>query len=169
MDIMGQPTSATYAVSMGESGFGIEGATGDDRLLMTDCFFEASGVPASITLFSITPGDYLFYLYGWATPLDGASGTSGQTTFDIGIPGGNSKTVVLDYEGPWPGMQVEGNTFAKVQVFIPDFATAIGIGLRPSGEGISIIQGMQMVPIPAPPAAAFTAILALACSTRRRC
>lgn len=141
----------------------ISGADAEDFALMGDYLYNTGG--RTLHLAGLT-GDYTFYLYGWAAPLDGPFGTGGTTPFKIAIPGGNTKQVTLDYFAPWPGMQVEGNSFVKVDVHIPSSASFIIISVDPPGLGYSIIQGMQIVPIPAPPAAAL--LLGAGVLSRRR-
>lgn len=161
----GQTSFVTYTNSMFDGSVSIPGAGGDDAVLMSDYLYNSGGRTLHLT--NLT-GDFMFYLYGWAAPLDGPSGTGGTTTFKIGIPGGNSQQVTLDYSDPWPGMQVEGNTYAKIQVHIPSFASFIIVSVDPPGLGYSIIQGMQIAPIPGPPVAVVGLVGGVAVVRRRR-
>jgi len=168
-DINGNQTSALIIQSgMGVGHTEVPGATGNDSLLMRT-YFSAGDSTDSVSLRSLMPGDYLLYVYGWSSHLDGSSGTSGVTDFEITVAGSGSGVYRLDYKAPtWPGMQVEGETYLEIPVSVhPSGNRRISISLMPSGEGISIIQGLQLVAVPAPsiPAAA---MLATAWAFRRR-
>lgn len=148
----------------------IPGAVGGDEALMETALMAAT--PKSMFIRDLLPGKYDLYLYGWAAVWDGPSGTPGFTDFGVFVTGTGSGVYRLDYSsGPWPGMQIENQTYLKVPItleFGSNGRTLLSVDQAGIGEGFMIMQGMQLVRIPAPAAPALAALFACAAIHRRR-
>lgn len=148
----------------------IPGAGAGDEALMETALI-AESVQRSLSIRDLLPGEYDLYLYGWGAQWEG-SGTSGITDFGVFVTGFGSGTYRLDYpSGPWPGMQIENKTFIKVPItleFGSNGRTFLSVNQAGLGEGFTLIQGMQLVMIPAPAAPLLVALFAGAMVRRRR-
>lgn len=150
----------------------IAGASGGDEVLMESVMYAASATgPKSLIVRDLAAGPYALYLYGWGSPW---TTTGGISEFHVTIAdGAGSGVYALDFKQQnWPGMQIENETYLRIPITLLPNAdtgqTKLTVQLLGgSGNGISIIQGLQLVSVPAPAVPA-VAMLATAWAVRRR-
>lgn len=164
-DIHGTATDASFASGGGVTLFDIAGATGDDERLMESLIQVQATDPTGI--FGLRAGLYDVYVYSWL-PRD-----EGTRTVHIAAFNGDGTTNVvaeITYGGPWPGQQVEGETFARLTIDVIDGRNFIGLGIS-GGFGKELtnaLNGIQIVPIPAPGSAALCFSLGAIALRRKR-
>ena len=160
-DINGSLTS----VRLGGSSVGVlnlDGATGNDELLMETVYQMSPSTLVSLT--NLAPGHYDLYAYSWF-PLDSDT----HTVFFTARNGASEVIDSLTFGGPWPGGQIEGITFARIPVEVlpgRNFLTLNVVG--GSAKSSNVLNGLQLVPIPAPGSAAFLFGVATLIAPRRR-
>lgn len=109
----------------------------------------------------LLPGAYDIYVYSWRGSND--QGTPGIV---VSAPGGPYGLSIASGQ-PWPGQQVLGVTYGVVRIDLGANGT-FGISGFAGGEGTAPINGIQIVPVPAPGAAILGPLAGLAFTRRRR-
>ena len=140
VDLAGNPTPITtsvvsYGNGAGDFAFNNAGTTGDDQALMDD--LQDIGAGTSITFWTfdgLADGPYDLYTYAWA-PDDATF----VTTVTIS---GRGNTVSTG--GAWPGMHVEGVTYARHCVQVTGGQLVVEV--QAAGQGFATLNGFQLVP-----------------------
>jgi hypothetical protein len=172
-DLNDQATSAiAVSYTNGQSTTTIPDASLDDNTLMSDYVLGAqnSGV---VSLLGLSAGTYKIYLYAW----DGLPGHDPANNH-IELRGiyGNTQAqhqflTSTTFDGVWPGSHVQGETFATASFTLSE-GDFFQIDLIPQGSGedpyVGILQGFQLVMVPAPASAALLMGGALSAARRRR-
>jgi len=163
VDINGNSTPVRYA-SEANGGFllDIQGATPDDKLLM-DSALSVQSTRSAATFSNLQPGLYDLYIYCWAGNLLGPKDVTIRAFTGAGqVVGG------VRYGEQWPGQQVLGETYDKLRVEVtPGDGQYIDIAIQAFGD-FNVINGVQLVPIPAPATLTLAPAALLACRRRRR-
>lgn len=141
------------------------GTFGDDERLMESLQSVRATDPTGV--FGLRAGRYDVYVYSWL-PRD-----EGTRTVHIVAFNGDGTTEVkaeITYGGPWPGHQVEGETFARLTIDVIDGRNFIGLGIS-GGFGKELtnaLNGIQIVPIPALASSSLCLALGALALRRRR-
>lgn len=161
----GQTTSARIdgSVGGGWTQQDIPGATGGDEALMETVTIRPKN-GNQLVLLDIEPGFYDLYLYMWGGHFQGED-RNGFGVFN----GVDTLTGGVDFDGVWPGGHVEGVTYRSVRIeILPQFGGFIvNYGSRDADN--AYVNGLQLVPVPAPSTLFFAPLAGLiACRRRRR-
>lgn len=125
-------------------------------------FGNAMDTGANYQVIGLEPGWYDFYIYAWAGMSPGYT----ESIVTLGVLG----DVHTHFTSVWPGKHVEGETYGKLTIEVTEPNSNIGMGLVPLGgelDPVSVINGLQIVQIPAPSALGISGIM-LAAGRRRR-
>ncbi len=172
-DLNDQATSVVaVSYTAGQSTTAIQNASADDNALMSD-YVSGSQSSGVVSLFGLSAGTYKIFLYAW----DGLPGHDPANNH-IELRGifGNAQTqqqflVSITFDQTWPGSHVHGVTFATAS-FMLSQGDFLQIDLIPQGSGedpyLGILQGFQLVMVPAPTSAAVLIGCAVAAARRRR-
>lgn len=118
-----------------------------------------------IRMTDVQPGWYNVFVYAWGGNL-GWNHSLRVGTFNGDGMSGEFSTVT--YTTQWPGQQVYGVTYVALSIqVLPEFGL-LGVSLSsPPVQGFNAVNGIQIVPIPAPGALATLAIAPLLRRRRR--
>jgi hypothetical protein len=147
----------------------IGGPSAEDNNLMSDFVRGAIDLSPSVDILGLKSGEYRVLVYAWG----GVPGADPHLNFtDIVVTAGNTTVSrTLLFNSTWPRLQIEGITFAQLRLFVED-GDALSISVTaPVGnenQNIAIIQGFQLVLVPAPTSAALLIGCAVAAARRRR-
>jgi hypothetical protein len=140
-DLSGDTTTAQlYCQLAGKAIYDFVGGSPDELAMMNTAGLFG-GLDNRLSVISLNPGVYDVYVYACGSP----------TFENLIITGGNSSTTVTIERGGWPGMQVEGRTYAKARLTLTPQANALTVIC--TNATLSPIAGLQIVPVPAPGAA----------------
>lgn len=116
----------------------------------------------TLSMTGIAPGPYRLYIYCWLGSVLGSQ----EVHFKVSN-GVTNHNVTVSFDSVWPGGHVEGETYAVVPVDVtPEFGF---IGCRMGfNSGFNVVNGLQLVPVPAPGAAAVMLGLPLIAFRSRR-
>lgn len=161
-----------FVDSMGKSQAEIPGASGGDEALMESMMWTGASQTRDITISALSAGAYDLFIYAWGSPW---SNTGGVSDFNVTLHDGTGSGFYrLDFElSAWPGTHIQDETYLRIPITMAPNAstdqTKLIVSLPGgSGEnGIEIIQGIQLVKVPAPSVPA-AAMLATAWAFRRR-
>lgn len=162
-DINNMPTAARLGSSSGSQLFEIAGASGGDEALMESVF--SIGVGSNLlSLTNLLPGQYDLYAYSWGGHLFG-SRTVGFTVRN----GIDTYIDSLAFNETWPGQQVLGETFVRIPVEVLEGRNFLTLSMGGGGsKTFNVLAGLQLVPIPAPGAAAVFLAASVLAARRRR-
>ncbi|MBL8964828.1 MAG: hypothetical protein JNK70_12240 [Phycisphaerae bacterium] len=163
LNTAGQATTVRYATSSNSVILlGIDGAAPNDKLLM-DSAMPVDPSDAAAVFSNLQPGLYDLYIYCWAGNLLGPKDVTIRAFTGAGqVVGG------VRYGEQWPGQQVLGETYDKLRVEVtPGDGQYIDIAIQAPGD-FNVINGVQLVPVPAPGALALAPAALLAGRRRRR-
>lgn len=122
-----------------------------------------------LQLFNLAVGRYTAYVYAWYPPNSFGADHSEITVVEFTT--GSFQTVRTDYGAGWAG-QALGITYAKTdfEVIAPNGVLLFRLESIGSGEDspVSVLNGIQIVPIPAPGISALVCAGAGWLSVRRR-
>jgi hypothetical protein len=162
-DLAGVSTQVLFGSSY-NGGFDleIEGATLEDKLLM-DSVLAVQVTSNAATFLNLQPGLYDLYIYCWAGNLLGPKDVTIRVFTGAGqVVGG------VQYGEQWPGQQVLGETYDKLRVEVtPADGQYIDVFIQAPGD-FNVINGIQLVPVPAPAGLLIPAAGALVTLRRRR-
>lgn len=161
-DLAGNVTNVQFGIT-GSYGVdtNIPGLTGNEERFM-ESFINVSPSADLVTLFGIAPGTYDCYIYSWMGPVFG----SANVTFQVKAKN-NTATGKVSYTGAaWPGGQIEGVTYDVVRIEVPANALALDIRVGMDTD-FQILNGLQIVRVPAPASPLLLTPLALAARRRR--
>ncbi|MCC6428496.1 MAG: hypothetical protein IT435_16965 [Phycisphaerales bacterium] len=166
-EVSGNSTGVTFYFDGNRGTLEVPGAGDDDQKLIED-YSGASSVGSSmLQVAGLMPGQYRAFVYGWAGSLFGDF----QSVFDFVDPQTGSKSrAVVDYNAAWPGHQILGETYCTYDFAITGNQTLFVVAyFQGTGEEsqTSVINGLQIVQIPAPSALGISGIM-LAAGRRRR-
>ena len=166
-DLSGTLTSMTVGGSGGGTFQGnIAGATGDELAMMSDCVAGnvLVGDESSFVSFGgLQAGQYRCFIYGW-NPDSSSPGYGQYRMWD-------GQQVQLNFTSSWPGQQVLNQTYFTKDLTVTNASerfrvTMIGLG-SDAVPRATVINGLQIVMIPAPASVAPLGLLALAARRRR--
>lgn len=162
-DLAGGATSVFIQKSMNAAEAGnISGASTNDNILMKS-YWWANSYTNYLAVGGLSPGQYRFYLYGWG----GVWNVSGSTIFSV-APGSDKGEYQIIWGPTWNG-QVENGTYAVANVNVASGNTLLGISFPyADAEHAMLINGIQIVQVPAPTAGALLASALLVGMRRRR-
>jgi hypothetical protein len=158
------------SVGVGSQGIGVgsayfSGASEGDHRLMRSFGFGQAFVSATYSVGGLSPGWYDFYVYAWSGMAPGFTESVvgwGEST------SGSHGSIHTRFTDHWPGQQVRGETYEKFAVQVMNANGSIVFGLAPLGgelDPVSVINGLQIVQIPAPATLLLPALMPIA---RRR-
>lgn len=160
LDTTGAITSATLQVEVARPEYSANhpGTTGDDQALYDDCL-DLGPLLDKTTLFidGLTPGFYGIYIYAW-------SGDSELFRTGVTVIGAHPEASI---GGAWPGLHQPGITFAYTTFLASGGPGPDATVLLRTLAGYGSVNGIQLVPIPAPGVASLL-LLAAASRARRR-
>lgn len=150
-------TTSALLVSMltGGTMFNFSGGDPDELNMMNSAALFGGGLDTRITISGMTPGLYDVYAYSCGASFD----------TKLIIAGGISSSDVTITRGGWPGMQVEGRTYAKARLNVTPDANAIFVICTNADP--APLAGIQIVPVPAPGACLFPLAGVIALRRRR--
>jgi hypothetical protein len=161
VDVHGQPTGVQLASGGGGIDLAIDGATENDKLLM-DSAMAVSTSSNATTFFNLRPGLYDVYVYCWAGNLLGPKDVTIRAFTGAGQVVGGVK-----YDEVWPGGHIRGITYDRLRVEVtPGDNEYLDIFIQAPGD-FNVINGIQLVPVPAPGTVALLPAAPLACRRRR--
>lgn len=132
--------------SAGLAHLSIPSLSGDEKIFMESVL--TPGVSGnSVGFFNLSPGTYDLYIYGWGGTLLGPKSAG----FDV-FNGVSTVHGFVSYTSVWPGAQTRHITYdvLRVNVLEPQRLLLLDVGF--TGD-YGVINGMQLVPVPAPGAA----------------
>jgi hypothetical protein len=140
----------------------IEGDLGDDKLLM-DSALAGSPLANAATFLFLQPCLYDVYVYCWAGNLLGPKDVTIRAFTGAGqVVGG------VSYVAAWPGGQILGETYDRLRVEVTAGNNEyLDIFIQAPGD-FNVINGIQLVPVPAPASMALPVIGAMVVPRRRR-
>lgn len=147
----------------------IDGIDPGDKELMESYLFGDRGGITQLSLTNLAPGEYTVFVYAWSGPNTPNPDRSVITVIEY--TSGAFQTVETHFDNIWHG-QADGVTYAKVnfQVIAPN--GALGFRLESIGGGedtpVSVLNGIQIVPIPGPGSGALSFAGAWCLAVRRR-
>ncbi len=122
-----------------------------------------------VAVSNLAPGGYTAWIYAWSGP-GSPNPTKSRITL-VEYTTGFFQTVETDFNNIWGG-QAQGVTYAKVNFNVTSTGGLLVFRLESLGQNdrspVSVLNGIQIVPIPAPGVPAALAITALAACRRRR-
>lgn len=162
-DLFGSLTSVLFGTA--EDGVfltNIAGASADDQRLMGSMVGVQPADPAAVFI-NLEPGLYNVYVYCWAGNLLGPKDVTIRAFTDAGqVVGG------VSYGDAWPGGHVLGETYDLLRVeVVPGGNQYLSIFIQAPGD-FNVINGIQLVLVPAPGWAMITPLAALVVHRRRR-
>lgn len=117
----------------------------------------------------LAPGVYRLYVYGWS-PFDDPNPTMSRIAIDE-TTSGSFQIVETHFNNIWSG-DVSGVTFATSEIEVQATGGLLLFTLLSLGNGedspVSVLNGIQIVPIPAPTTAVMVLVLLPLASCRRR-
>lgn len=161
-------TSSPVRIDTGQTASGtvdIPGLTGGEEAFMESIITGLPAVICSIT--NLTTGTYDVYLYAWRPPGFMTTKFDQVGVFN-GVTGGDT---VLQASRSWPGVQIEGETYGKFTVDVLAGGPTPGtlqLFSQGFGEDAGILNGIQLVRVPAPISALPLLGLSFALLSRRR-
>jgi hypothetical protein len=162
-DLSGSPTSVEFGITGAGLGLptDIAGLGGNEERFM-ESFANVQPSASTFTLFGIAPGIYDCYIYSWMGPVFG----SATVTFQVQAKN-NKATGQVSYNSPaWPGGQIKGVTYDVLRIEVPANAFFMDISVGMDTD-FQILNGLQIVRVPAPASAMLLAPLAWAARRRR--
>jgi hypothetical protein len=148
---------------------GFDGASTDDAALMEDLGFgNAMDAGANYQITGLAIGWYDVYVHAWAGFAPGYT----ESKVAAGESSSGFGTLIHTHFAPqWPGRHVAGETYGKFTLQITDTDSNLSFGLIPLGgelDPVSVINGLQIVQIPAPAVCTMLAGFSISAMRRRR-
>ncbi|MCG3123791.1 MAG: hypothetical protein GIKADHBN_02212 [Phycisphaerales bacterium] len=147
----------------------ITGADPGDKELMESVFFGDRIGSAQAGVSNLAPGPYRIYVYAWQPP-DSPLATQSRIAINE-TTSGTSLVVETVFGGGWSGHS-PGMTYATADINVVASSGLLLFGLLSLGNGedspVSVLNGIQIVPIPAPTTAVMVLVLLPLASCRRR-
>lgn len=141
---------------------------GDKELMESYLLGDVLGL-TRVSFTGLRPGAYRAFIYAWHAP-DSSGGTRSEIEL-VETSTGFSQVVTTLFGSPWSG-QAEGTTYATVNFSVVDSSGLLFFRLKSLGNDedspVSVLNGIQIVPIPAPGPAASMPIFSLIAIHRRR-
>lgn len=154
----GSATGATINASIsGGASFSIGGANPDENAMMSSAWLMG-GVNNSIGISHLEPGVYDIYVYCF--------GGNGSTPIKV-LNSLSSTTQTVENPSVWPGAQLEGVTYMKARIQTNAVTTGFAI-LYLQANGNRPLNGIQIVPVPAPAGASLLVGGVFCLAPRRR-
>lgn len=168
-DLSGSSTAAFLSSGVGSVQAPISIPVTDETRLMGDAARGATfASQEGLQVVNLTPGEYRIYVYGWAGSVEG---NDDNKILVVNFGSSTSSLLTINYAAQWPGHQILGETYATWDFTIASANTSLGIYPQNRGTDIhprfSYVNGIQIVPIPAPGAMVLP-LAALLVSRRRR-
>lgn len=160
-DVAGTLTSVTMGTNGSIDSHEIPGATGDDERFM-ESVLEFSPSFTTTAFSNVASGSYDLFIYSWM----GSSAGPDSLTFTV-RNGVSSKVAKINNTSVWPGQHVEGETYAHLQIEVLSQFQFIGITFV-FQSGFNGINGIQLIPVPAPATLSLFLAAPLAVGMRRR-
>lgn len=160
-DTSGLLTSATFGANGGINISDIPGATGDDELFM-ESSIEFGNSSEGCAIGHLKPGKYDLYLYSW-----NIDHLPPRTVFLSVLNGVTTVEGTMTTQATWPGMQVLGETYARLRVEVITGKEFLRIKTGNLVGDFDAICGIQLVPVPTP-SSVLPLLGALLCTGRRR-
>ncbi len=136
---------------------------------MEDVRSSAGLQNASVALGGFNPGRYRLFVYGWGGHIV-TDNVGNFLLFDS--QSGADTRIDLHFNTTWPGRQVLGETYFTYDFSVKDASDFIVVHMlyRPFGEtGFpTVVNGLQIVSIPAPASGLALLGLSAAIAARRR-
>ncbi len=168
-DSSGNLTSARAGIQGSTpAALSIDGIGPGDKELMESMLFGDRNSMTSVGVLGLVPGDYRLYLHAWS-PIDDPNRTESRIAIDE-TTSGYFSVVGTNFNNIWGG-QALGVSYAVADVTVQQSGGLLLFTLMSLGNGedspVSVLNGIQIVPIPAPGAGVIAGVAAV-WSTRRR-
>lgn len=147
----GSLTSAAFGIAGGGAAhFAVPSLTGDEKLMMESG--SQTGASDNPGFANLTPGAYDLYVYMWGGPILGTKTVTCSVFNGTSYANGS-----VSYTNQWPGSQIQGVTYAKIRVDVLPSYQYLSMNFSwydGQPAGFTIVNGLQLVPVPAPGASA---------------